>query len=257
MYGAWLRYQPEPVADRVSRPRRPSAFAASRYRPPSGSSPRSVTKLRARVASPGASGIELLEKNGRERHQYEEYEGGHGRAARHDSQGNDDEDHDENPGRQGAAVFEIGQDPRGNRDALPPLRAVPLRRPFLEPDQEHVDLRHHSTHPRDGTEKQGKEPQPHRRVGSQPDCPEHDVDGAYRADQEEHENHGKHGPYAGYNVVAEDLVVLKFEREVARVAQRPARAELVEHVARRSAQFALVEPCSAHPPAKDLHGEAS
>src|SRR5204863_7600147 len=104
------------------------------------------------------------------------------------------------------------------------------------------------------TEEQGDEPQPHRRVGNQPDRPEHDIDGAYGADEEEDENDGKHGPYAGPDIVAEDLVVLEFEREVARVAQRPARAKLVEHVVRRSARFALVEPYSTEPPPKDLHG---
>src|SRR6266571_423150 len=203
------------------------------------------------------SGIELLEQNGSEGDQHDEYQDGQGRAARHVSQGNDDEDQDEYPGRQGAAVFEIGQDPRRALDALPPLRAVPLRRPFLEPDQEHVDLRHHSAQPRGGTENQGEEPQPDRRVGSKPDRPEHDVDGAYRADEEEYENHRKYGPHARYNVVAEHVVVLKFEREVARVPQRPARLELVEHVTGRRAQFALVEPNSADPPPKDPHGEAS
>src|SRR5437899_5191533 len=199
------------------------------------------------------SGIELLEQNGSERHQRGEYERGQGCAARHDQLGKDYEDHDENPGRQRAAVLEVGEKPCGDPDALPPLGALPLRRPFLEPDQEHVELPHHTAQPHRRTEEQGEEPQPQRRVGHQTDRPEHDVDGAYRADEEEHENHGKHDPYAGYDVVAEDLVVLEFEREVARVAQHPARAQLVEHVARRRAQFALVEPRSAEPPAKDLH----
>src|SRR5438552_1648865 len=207
-----------------------------------------------RAADGPPSGVELLEKNGSERQQRGEYEGGDGRAARDVRQGKNDADHDENPGRQGAAVFEVGEKPSGDPDALPLLGAGPLRRPFLEPDEEHVELPHDSAQPHRRAEEQGEEPQPQRRVISQPGGPEHDVDGAYRADEEEHENHGNHGPYSRYDVVAEDVVVLELEREVARVAQHPARAQLVEHVVRRRAQFALVEPHSAQPPPKDLHG---
>src|SRR5437879_576043 len=209
----------------------------------------------ARGSAAAPSGIELLEENGSERQQRDEYQRGDGRAARDVRQGKNDADHDENPGRQGAAVFEVGEKPGGDPDALPLLRAGPLRRPFLEPDEEHVELPHDSAQPHRRAEEQGEEPQPQRRVINQPGGPEHDVDGAYRADEEEHENHGKHGPYSRYDVVAEDVVVLEFEREVARVAQHPARAQLVEHVVRCRAQLALVEPRSAEPPAKDLHGE--
>src|SRR5712691_5383963 len=55
------------------------------------------------------SGVELPEDHGGEDRQGNEQQGEQGRMTRHDRKGHDDAQRDEYPGRQGPAVFEVGE----------------------------------------------------------------------------------------------------------------------------------------------------